>query len=333
MHKKTVVALALLIVLALVVAIVEVYPKQNIGDEGNIAKPDVMLNDGDVTWSLIDSGAKAYGDSIFVHNDVVNGNLSNRASLMSWDKYDYSILLIQPNTDLPDEVNLHSEVLAYGAIIPAISINNTHGIVSLNETVFRTILFVNSHIEDSNMPEDVREAVRWMPHRSSEYVWSEIPTESGNLSEWCTGNEKVLFAGSDQGGELAGLVECILGVSDEVWPSLLGNVSSFNTIGNLGAHISSNNDSLTFLPIGMVNHESSGLKAVAFADNTMVQDGMEPYIPNPTEIRDMSYPGDFKVIIYGTGQRPVADEFHNFLLSEKSNREMCEINGFISPYD
>ncbi len=333
MAKKLLLSLiAMAVVIAVVFAMLQMKPSGTSIDKGNIAKADLLVDDGEISWSLIDNGSRTYDSKILVRNNMVSGNLSYRMSIMNWNQYDYSILLIQSNTQVPDDAYLHSELLAYGAIVPVIAMNNPHGLVSLNETVLRTILFVNGHINESIMPEDVKDAMIWMPHSTSEYVWSEIPAESGDLNRWCSGDEKAILPMCDQDGELAGLMRCTLGAADDVRFNQSAETGSYSTMRDLGTYISSNKDALAFFPIGMIGKDGASLQAIPFANDSMVLSGIEPLVPGVAQIRDMSYPGDFKVMIYGTGQRPVADNFHSYILSGNNNLMICESSGFVSPY-
>jgi phosphate transport system substrate-binding protein len=247
-------------------------------------------------------------------------------------------------------------LIGYDAVVIVVPSANTHGLVSMNETVLRCIYYVNGGA--SPLPADVIAAQAWMPHAGAKYNWTEIFNNTGiTTPTWkCTGAQTItLYDRQEESGTEETFAKDMLDCGQNTLEAAGINVGHYTGNQDLLNAIAGNADAFGFMSYGYAKATTSGVKMLPFqGDADYSKDGVKDIVdPNKMTSGDASTndalttsfePG---IRLYGTtfydGSRNLyyitvnqptgtAQSYIDFVLEPRTNMDICLQSGYISLY-
>lgn len=220
-------------------------------------------------------------------------------------------------------IELVETVVAWDAVAVVTSSANTHGLVSMNETVAKAIFYKNGGVSAYSAPS-------WLPTGSdNKYQWNEIPAQAGG-TVMCSGTTDIkIMDRDDESGTEEVFCKQIIDISYTTLEAAGIVATHYTSNQNLAVAIAADADALSFMSFGIATASGSGLKMVPFQG-----DGdSAPITPAKANIVDLTYDGA-RPLCYVTVGAPTGDvgRYIKYCLAPETNMNICKLSGYISLY-
>jgi phosphate transport system substrate-binding protein len=218
--------------------------------------------------------------------------------------------------------NLVEHQVAWDGVAVVVPSANTHGLISINETVLLDIYAFNGgksgytlqYLSDGDS--------------SGAIEWDEVPEEVGSTT-MCTGSEEVtIYDRAEEGGTEETFTKKVLDISASTLEEY--GIEAIHALGNqdLAVAVAGDPDAIGFNAFGIASVSSNGLFALPFGE-----DDDSPITPSQSTIKDQSYPGT-RPLVYITIDDPTGalKKYIDFCLTPEINMAICEGSDYVSIY-
>jgi len=218
--------------------------------------------------------------------------------------------------------DLVEHIIAWDGVAVVTSSSNTHGLVSINETVLNDIYCFNGGKTGYSLQ------VLVDYDSSSDIEWDEVYTTANSVAANCTGSDVVtLYDRDEESGTEETFAKKILDQSKGTLEAndITANHETSNQ--NLAVAIGDDDHALSFMAFGIANGDSN-LDVIPFAE-----DENDPVTPSTSTIKDQTYPGT-RPLVYITDGTPTGDisQYIKYCLQPENNQQITAGSDYVSIY-
>jgi phosphate transport system substrate-binding protein len=240
------------------------------------------------------------------------------------------------STDTTTYPNLVQTLVAYDAIVLVVpsATTNTHGLVSMNETVLKAIYYKNGGATYT--------APTWMPTGGDGiYQWNEIPATQGvvfNASNTCTGTQTVkIYDRADHSGTEESFSKQMADTGkDTLEEAGITTGNSYPSNQEIITKLAADNDGFGFMAYGLAKQSTNGLRMIPFAgDQGLVDPNSSSTFVSKVKVGNAAggYDGA-RGLYYLTDGAPTgaAKLYIDYVKTPDVNNAICNTAGYISLY-
>jgi phosphate transport system substrate-binding protein len=240
------------------------------------------------------------------------------------------------STDMTSYPTLVQTLVAYDAIVLVVpsATTNTHGLVSMNETVLKAIYYKNGGATYT--------VPTWMPAGADGiYQWNEIPTTQGvafnSTANVCTGTQNVkIYDRADHSGTEESFSKQMADTGKDTLEEVgIVTGNSYPSNQEIITKLAADNDGFGFMAYGLAKLSTNGLRMVPFAGDQGLVDPAASTFVSKVKVGNAAggYDGA-RGLYYLTNGEPsgVALLYIDYVKTPDVNNAVCTQAGYISLY-